>query len=634
MAVSGPRPIRYEIQNLQKLHKSLTVIMSLLYIYILWVTACVDCNVSPTDAAESLVTVSAPVGSTVILPCNLTEVFNKTPVILWKIKKNYLVFERSSNGTSSGSGYEGRVDIPVDELLKGNCSLVLKNVRITDDHLYRTFRMEHVDSTNPTEVKEINRVSLSVYDQISARVGSTAVLPCEWSHLSIQTPHVLWVINSETVFERKGKELNQSKGYEGRVDVPEDELLKGNCSLVLKNVTVTDAGIYSSSMLVKDTQKSVLVQKIKLSVDDGISDERGSSPEDSDSHQTGGNIWIIWLCVGIGIVLIIGVSVCYIRLQENLQKLHKSLTVIMSLLYIYILWVTACVDCNVSPTDAAESLVTVSAPVGSTVILPCNLTEVFTNTSLIRWQINRSDVVFERSSNGVSSGSGYEGRVDIPEDELLKGNCSLVLKNVSFTDDHLYKTFTVEHVDSTNPTEVKEINRVNLSVYALQISARVGSTAVLPCEWSHLSIQTPHVQWVINSEIVFERKGKELFQSKRYEGRVDVPEDELLKGNCSLVLKNVTVTDAGNYSSSMRVKDTQESVLVQKIKLSVDDGISDETRTSHQTGGNIWIICLCVVGIVLIIGVSVYCYVKRQKIKERVTSVSCCSRTTNSTEQV
>ncbi|XP_058264537.1 uncharacterized protein LOC131365002 [Hemibagrus wyckioides] len=283
--------------------------MSLLYISILWVTACVD-------SAESLVTVSAPVGSTVLLPCKLTEVFNQTSLIQWKINNKDPVFERSSAGTSSGSGYEGRVDIPLDELHKGNCSLVLKNVRITDDHLYKTFTVEHVDSTNPTEAKEIARVRLSVdVLQLSARVGSTAVLPCEWSHLSIQTPHVEWFIDSETVFERKGKESFPGEGYEGRVDVPEDELLKGNCSLVLKNVSVTDAGNYSSSMLVKDTQEPVLVQKIKLSVDDGISNERGSSSEDSDSHQTGGNIWIIWLCVGIGIVIIIGVYVCYSRLQ-------------------------------------------------------------------------------------------------------------------------------------------------------------------------------------------------------------------------------------------------------------------------------------------------------------------------------
>ncbi|KAK3526050.1 hypothetical protein QTP70_012885 [Hemibagrus guttatus] len=252
-------------------------------------------------------------------------------------------------------------------------------------------------------------------------------------------------------------------------------------------------------------------------------------------------------------------------------------------LYLHLMGHCLCGRCRISGF-------TVSAPVGSTVILPCNLTEVFNKTSVIKWQINRKDV-FERSSNGTSSGSGYEGRVDVSLDELLKGNCSLVLKNVRITDDRLYKTFTMEHVDSTNPTEMKNFNNVSLSVYALQISARVGSTAVLPCEWSHLSIQTPHVQWVIGSEIVFQGKGEELNQSKRYEGRVDVPKDELLKGNCSLVLKNVTVTDAGIYSSSTRVNDTQESALVQKIKLSVDG-------------------------------------------KSSSSPSSCCSRTTSSTEQV
>ncbi|XP_060743246.1 uncharacterized protein LOC132857247 [Tachysurus vachellii] len=229
--------------------------MSLLYISILWVCACVD-------SVESLVTVSAPVGSTVILPCKLTEDFKQTSVIRWKIN-NKLVFERNSDGPYSSSGHKGRVDVPVDELRKGNCSLELKNVRFTDD---QTFIMEYVD-TNTKEVKEINRVYLSVYAlQISAPVGSTVVLPCDWSHLSFKTPHVKWFIDSETVFERKGKEINQSERYEGRVDVPEDELLKGNCSLVMKNISVSDTRIYSSSMLITDTQESVLVQKVKLSV--------------------------------------------------------------------------------------------------------------------------------------------------------------------------------------------------------------------------------------------------------------------------------------------------------------------------------------------------------------------------------
>lgn len=72
---------------------------------------------------------------------------------------------------------------------------------------------------------------------------------------------------SETVFERKGAELYEGEGYKNRVDVPQDKLLKGNCSLVLQNVRVTDAAVYRSSLVVKQTEKPVLVHEVELSVD-------------------------------------------------------------------------------------------------------------------------------------------------------------------------------------------------------------------------------------------------------------------------------------------------------------------------------------------------------------------------------
>ncbi|XP_047675973.1 uncharacterized protein LOC125145774 isoform X3 [Tachysurus fulvidraco] len=53
----------------------------------------------------------------------------------------------------------------------------------------------------------------------------------------------------------------QGEGYEGRVDVPEDELRKGNCSLVMKNISVTDAGIYRSYL-------KRFTQSVELSVDE------------------------------------------------------------------------------------------------------------------------------------------------------------------------------------------------------------------------------------------------------------------------------------------------------------------------------------------------------------------------------
>lgn len=103
---------------------------------------------------------------------------------------------------------------------------------------------------------------------------------------------------------------------------------------------------------------------------------------------------------------------------------------------------------------------TVEAQVGSSVLLPCKLTTEFTSTSVVRWHNNEQDV-FERSSHGICTSADYEGRVDVPKDELLKGNCSLVLKNVSVADDSFYKTFVMKH-DTADTNHV--ISKVKLSV--------------------------------------------------------------------------------------------------------------------------------------------------------------------------
>ncbi|XP_046714894.1 uncharacterized protein LOC124392179 isoform X2 [Silurus meridionalis] len=258
--------------------------MILLSISIFWLSVCVD-----PISADPHITVEAHVGSTALLPCSLSKDFSKTPHVRWRAD-NEFVFERNIDGTHVGPGYEGRVDVPEDKLRKGNCSLVLKDVRITDHTFYRSFIVEHVEATNTDKIQEINTVQLNVYSQsVSAQVGSTAVLPCDWRQLSIQTPHFEWRIGDEIVFERLGKESFQGKGYEGRVDVPEEELLKGNCSLVLKNVSVTDETLYSSYILMTDTKKSVLVQNIKLSVSEKSEDRKDDRSAPSDASRFNGS---------------------------------------------------------------------------------------------------------------------------------------------------------------------------------------------------------------------------------------------------------------------------------------------------------------------------------------------------------
>lgn len=87
---------------------------------------------------------------------------------------------------------------------------------------------------------------------ISTEVGLTAVLPCVINNTQIQRPRVCWRTDSEIVIERWNGMSYVAKGYEGHVDISEEALLKGNCSLVLKNVRKSNAGIYQSYMLVRN----------------------------------------------------------------------------------------------------------------------------------------------------------------------------------------------------------------------------------------------------------------------------------------------------------------------------------------------------------------------------------------------
>ncbi|KAI4901083.1 hypothetical protein NFI96_015062, partial [Prochilodus magdalenae] len=108
---------------------------------------------------------------------------------------------------------------------------------------------------------------------MSVAVGSSAVLPCDWRNKTSSQPpgetlHIEWRSVFRTIFERRGKELFQGEGYERRVDVPEDKLLSGDCSLVMRNIRTSDAGLYESYLLERSPRsRRVPLQTVNLSVE-------------------------------------------------------------------------------------------------------------------------------------------------------------------------------------------------------------------------------------------------------------------------------------------------------------------------------------------------------------------------------
>ncbi|KAI4900820.1 hypothetical protein NFI96_026830, partial [Prochilodus magdalenae] len=261
------------------------------------------------------------------------------------------------------------------------------------------------------------------------------------------------------------------------------------------------------------------------------------------------------------------------------------------------------------PLPDSLSRIFISGKMGSMAVLPCDWskipsTRLPSSSPHVEW-LNADETVFKRLGAEMFQGQGYKDHADVPEDKLLEGDCSLVLKNVTHDDAGLYESFMTIYsyshtVLNTSGYIAVRVNSagfimrtyywtflLSLATCAGSLSAqsidkmfvKVGSTAVLSCDWSkipstQLASSSPHVEWRTVDETVFERLGAEMFQGEGYKDRADVPEDKLLEGDCSLVLKNVTHDDEGLYQSFLTVSRTKRSlgskrVLLQRVELSV-----------------------------------------------------------------
>lgn len=102
--------------------------------------------------------------------------------------------------------------------------------------------------------------------------------------------------------------------------------------------------------------------------------------------------------------------------------------------------------------------------VGMEAVLPCewNLQKaVRTAAPYIQWQTLRN-MVFERMGSAQFQAEAYQNRADVPEGVLEKGNCSLHLSDIRFSDAGIYECYLV--VGATGSRRRIFIQSVQLSV--------------------------------------------------------------------------------------------------------------------------------------------------------------------------
>lgn len=113
----------------------------------------------------------------------------------------------------------------------------------------------------------------SALPSIVSMAGDQVVLPCSWkTHLGeLAAPdcHIVWSTLADAVFEQRGEDRWEADEFRGRLEVPEERLRSGNCSLTIRDVQIADTGRYQSFMVVNDARSKktrVSLQSVKLSV--------------------------------------------------------------------------------------------------------------------------------------------------------------------------------------------------------------------------------------------------------------------------------------------------------------------------------------------------------------------------------
>lgn len=127
-----------------------------------------------------------------------------------------------------------------------------------------------------------------------------------------------------------------------------------------------------------------------------------------------------------------------------------------------------------------------------------------------------------------------------------------------------------------NASLLPDSSSLSSTPHFLYITSKVGNQVVLPCSWKprlgDMTLSVCHVQWTNPIDTVFEQQGELTWQAEGFEGRVEVPEEKLGSGDCSLIIRDVQIGDTGSYDSFMlvdRARSKKSRVFIQSVRLSV-----------------------------------------------------------------
>ncbi|XP_046702390.1 butyrophilin-like protein 2 [Silurus meridionalis] len=444
-------------------------------------------------------------GDDVTLPCHLSPKKSAVAMEIRWFKGTDCICVYQNGQVNEGKGYEGRVSLFTNQLEEGNVSLMLGNVQKSDKGKYKCVVTHGKDKMendrNWLRLKELKLVSEPYSYLIYSRTfytcaGDQVTLPCYLSaKISAVAMEIRWFKGTDCICVYQNGQVNEGKGYEGRVSLFTQKLENRNLSLMLKNVQESDDGEYKCE---------VTRGKHKM--------------ENSGVYLHVSEFKLVCRSEDVG------------QSTESEYGFHEMLVADGA---------DATLPCYLSPKKSAVAMV-------------------------IRW-FKETDCICVYQNGQVKEENDYKGRVRFFTHELEEGNVSLLLKNVQESDNGMYKCEVtqgkVKVENNRNWLRVSELKLVSAPflhiVHRKKLSLSepyhfytcAGDTVTLLCLLSPItSAVAMEIRWFKGTDCICQYQNEQIKEGKGYEGRVSLLPQQLGEGNVSLMLMNVQKSDAGEYT--------------------------------------------------------------------------------------